>query len=116
MYGTEHLNREDRLETLLVYLVQVANTSNHYIRQILEGQQAMANSLDALTAEVAQDTTVMASAVTLIQGLADAIKSAGTDPVALANLVSSLESSRTALAQAITANTPATPPPPPPAG
>jgi hypothetical protein len=36
-----------------------------------------------LTAAIAAGTTVEESAITLIQGLAAAVKAAGTDPVAL---------------------------------
>ena len=66
-------------------------------------------ALAALQAQVAQNTTVEASAVTLIQGLAAQITAAGTDPAALAALTTSLNTSATALAAAITANTPAAP-------
>jgi hypothetical protein len=65
--------------------------------------------LTALTAQVAQNTSVEASAVTLIQGLAAQITAAGTDPVALATLTSQLNASAAALSAAITANTPAAP-------
>ena len=71
--------------------------------------------LTALTAQVAQNTSVEASAVTLIQGLASQLAAAGTDPVALATLQSQLQTSASALAAAITANTPAASPAPPPA-
>lgn len=80
---------------------------------ITEGKTIMAD-LTALTAQVAQNTTVEQSAVTLIQGLAAQIAAAGTDPVALAALVSQLNSSATALAAAVTANTPAPSPSPAP--
>ena len=65
--------------------------------------------LTALTAQVANNTTVEASAVTLIQGLAAQIGAAGTDPVALQALQDQLNTSATALAAAVAANTPATP-------
>ncbi len=64
-------------------------------------------AIDDLTAQVAQNTTVEASAVTLIEGLAAQIAAAGTDPTKLAALTTSLNTSATALAAAITANTPA---------
>ncbi len=66
-------------------------------------------ALDALTAQVAANTSVIESALTLIQGLADALKAAGTDPVALAALQSALEAEDTKLAAAVAANTPPTP-------
>lgn len=69
-----------------------------------------ASALAALQQQVQQSTTVEASAVTLIQGLAQQIAAAGTDPVALAALTTSLNTSATALAAAVAANTPAAPP------
>lgn len=72
-----------------------------------------ASALAALQQQVQQNTTVEASAVTLIQGLAAQIAAAGTDPVALAALTSSLNASATSLAAAIAANTPAAPATPP---
>lgn len=70
--------------------------------------------LDTLTADVATLTTVDQSAVTLINGLAAQIKAAGTDPVALKALTDQMETQSTALAAAVTANTPVTQNPPPP--
>ena len=67
-------------------------------------------ALDDLTAQVAANTTVEASAVTLIQGLAAQLAAAGTDPAKLASLQASLKTSADSLAAAITANTPAAPP------
>jgi hypothetical protein len=64
----------------------------------------------ALTDEVANDTTVMGSATTLIDGfaqrLADAAASANP-AAAITQLQSDLSTSRTALVAAVVANTPA---------
>lgn len=70
--------------------------------------------LTALTAQVQANTDIEQSAILLIKGLADQIAAAGTDSVAIADLVSKLKVSATALAAAITANTPAPPPVAPP--
>jgi len=67
----------------------------------------MSIELDRLTAEVADTATVIDSAITLIQGLRDALVAAGTDPVALNALADSLDSQQAALAAAIVAGTPA---------
>jgi len=64
-------------------------------------------TLDALTAQVAQNTSVEQSAVTLIKGIATQLAAAGTDPAKLADLSNQLNASATALAAAVTANTPA---------
>lgn len=73
--------------------------------------------IDALTAQVQQTTTVEASAVTLINGIAGEIQTAVTAALAggataaqlapITDLTASLQTSAAALSQAITANTPA---------
>lgn len=62
-------------------------------------------TLDTLTTDVATETTVTQSAITLINGLAAQIKAAGTDPVALKALTDQMEAQNTALAAAVAANT-----------
>jgi hypothetical protein len=100
-----------------MHLVIVVGISVVIVLQILllkELRKDMSTSntaLAALQAQVASNTTIEASAVTLIQGLAAQIAAAGTDPAALAALTASLNTSATALAAAITANTPAAPAP-----
>jgi hypothetical protein len=63
--------------------------------------------LTSLQQQVAENTQVETSAVTLIKGIADRLKAAGTDPVALQTLQDQLHASAAALAAAIAANTPA---------
>ena len=76
---------------------------------IFSQEQSIMADLSALTSQVEQNSTVEASAVTLIQGLASQITAAGTDPVAIASLVTQLNTSAAGLAAAIAANTPAAP-------
>lgn len=66
-------------------------------------------ALDDLKAQVTATTTLEASAVLLIQGIAQQLKDAiaAGDPAALVVLTDQLHTSATALADAITANTPA---------
>jgi hypothetical protein len=73
---------------------------------------AMAGSIATLTADVAANTSVVSSALVLINGFAAQLSAAGTDPVKLQALQDQLESSDTALAAAVAANTGAPPPPP----
>jgi hypothetical protein len=74
------------------------------------------DDLSTLKADVANETSVMQSAETLISGLAAQITAAGTDPVALKALTDAMEANASALAAAVHANqTPAPPPPPGPA-
>lgn len=66
-------------------------------------------SLDALTAQVTANTTVVESALTLINGFSVALAAAGTDPAKLADLATQLKSEDDKLAAAVAANTPAAP-------
>ena len=66
-------------------------------------------TLVELQAAVATDTTVTASAITLLQGLAAQITAAAGDPAALDAIVQDLNANTTALAEAVAANTPAAP-------
>lgn len=72
-------------------------------------QEATMATLDDLTAQVAANKTITASALALINGIAARITAAGTDPAALAALTASLKDDDDALAAAVTANTPAAP-------
>ena len=72
----------------------------------------MSAQLDKLTTEVAETKTVAASAVTLIEGLAQQIRDLKDDPIALEALAAELDSTTNALAAAVSANTPPIDPPP----
>lgn len=62
-----------------------------------------------LTAQVTQNTSVEASAIQLIQNIAAELAAANGDQAQIDALTAQLNSSATALAQAITQNTPAAP-------
>ena len=80
----------------------------HQLMQIVtKGATKVMASLDALTAQVTKNTDVEASAIVLIKNIAAALEAAKTDPVAIAALAAQLDTSATALAEAIVANTPA---------
>lgn len=66
-------------------------------------------NLQALMTQVAQNTSVEGSAVTLIQGIAAQLQAAlsNSDDAALPALVQQLSTSASALAAAVAANTPA---------
>ena len=81
-------------------------------RLAIQGEMTM-SAIDDLTTQVAANTSVEASAVQLIQGIASQLSAAGTDPSKLAALTSQLNASAAALSAAILANTPAAPPAPP---
>lgn len=71
----------------------------------------MGKELDDLTASVAAEDTVIASALTLIQGLSAQVAAAGTDPAKLIALKADIDARATALAAAVAANTPSAPAP-----
>jgi hypothetical protein len=75
----------------------------------LLAEGAIMAQLDDLKAQVTKNTEIEASAVVLIQGIAQKLKDAiaAGDPAALAALATELNTSATSLADAITANTPA---------
>lgn len=79
---------------------------------ILSKGNAMSAQLDKLTTEVSETKTVVASAVTLIEGLAQQIRDLKDDPVALEALATELDATTNALAAAVAANTPPVEPPP----
>lgn len=64
----------------------------------------MANEIEDLTAEVEETKGIMASAKVLIEGFAEALRKAGSDPVKLKELQTSLDEGSTDLAAAISAN------------
>lgn len=94
---------EKKLDTIITLL-----------ERLLNQEMTMSKELDDLTAQVAANTQVEQSAVTLIQGIAAQLAAAGTDPVKLQALHDQLKSSADALAAAVAANTPAAPPAPSP--
>jgi uncharacterized alpha-E superfamily protein len=85
---------------------------NWLLASILNKENQIMSALDDLTTQVAQNTSVEESAVTLINGLAAELQAAGTDPTKLAALQTSLAASAKDLAAAVAANTPAAPPTP----
>ena len=74
----------------------------------IQGKEVhMSVELDALTAQVAENTAVEQSAIVLIQGIAAQLAALKDDPVAIAALAAQLDATSEALAAAVLANTPA---------
>lgn len=88
--------------------VVLAGLAVHQYFLYREHKQIM-SALDDLTAQVAATKTVAQSAVTLIQGLADALKNTGTQDPAILAIVKDLQDTDKALADAVAANTPSAP-------
>ena len=101
--------------------IQLQNTQILAALNALKGEtNTIMVDLTNLTAQVTNEVTVEQSAITLINGLAAQIQqlAQGTsnDPAvqtSLNNLATEIQNSATALAQAVTANTPAAPAAPP---
>ena len=90
-----------------VHLYEPSERATQLLTQLLAQGEDMSASLDKITAEVAETKTVMQSAVVLIAGLAGQIRDLKDDPAALLALADSLDTDSSALADAVTANTPA---------
>lgn len=74
--------------------------------QILEKENKLMSAIDDLATAVAAEDTVIAGAVTLLNGIPALIASAGTDPAKLASLQSDIKAQTATLAAAVLAGTP----------
>jgi DNA-binding FadR family transcriptional regulator len=92
----------NRLLESLTAIDQVLSSINQRLTQ-------MSDQLTALTEQVEANATVTGSAITLLQGLKQQLDDAiaSSDPDALADLSERLGSQTQALADAVSANTPA---------
>lgn len=95
---------------LLGELVQIGTEIRDIFRTLQQGQENMTAQLAALQAQVTQTDTVIASAITLIQGIAAQLEAIKDDPAAIAALAADLHTQTDALAAAVAANTPSTTP------
>ena len=95
-------------QALQLTLRKLAAIDKKLDRLLAQGERVKME-LDELTAQVAENTEVEASAIALITGLAQQITALKTDPVALQALADRLNGSADALAAAVAANTPASP-------
>lgn len=84
---------------------EVAAQLQPQLTKLTQQETTIMADLSALQAEVAKNTTIEQSAITLIQGLAAQIQAAGTDPAKLQAIVDQLTANDAALAAAVTANT-----------
>lgn len=96
----------DRIEARQARIEQKIDTIIALARAQLSEEFLMATNLDTLTARVTELETVDESAIALIKGLADEIRSTAPDRAALDALADRIGSASTALAAAVTANTP----------
>ncbi len=91
---------------LLIYL-----KLDFIYRRLLHKLEATMAAVDDLTAQVAANTSVIESAITLLGNIKALLDAAGTDPAKLAALSATLAAEDDKLAAAVVANTPAAPAP-----
>jgi chromosome segregation ATPase len=102
-YSRKFQQIERQLDEVLLRLKALNNRARRHTKQ---GEKLMAD-LSRIQAEVAENGTVIGSAITLIQQIAEALRNTGTDQAAIDQLAADLDAQASALAAAITANTPA---------
>lgn len=93
-------------------IVQLATRAIAGIEKLLREIKIMAGELDRLATEVSETTTVVGSAVALLNTLGDLIRQNVNDPARLTALADELDQKQAELAAAIAANTLAAPPAP----
>jgi hypothetical protein len=97
------LRVERKLDEVLLRLSALSRETR---KQTKDGKTIMAD-LSRITATVAANGSVIGSAVTLIEQIAEALRNAGSDQGAIDALAADLEAQAAALAAAVAANTPA---------
>jgi len=96
-----HLYHHDRqVEVLLSEILGKLNL-------ILNQMETIMTAVDDLTTQVTANSSVIDSALVLINGIAARIEAAGVDPAKLQALVTELKTKDDALAVAVADNTPA---------
>lgn len=76
-----------------------------YIEAVHSMETKIMEALAKLEAEVAENSSVVESAITLIEGFSSRLKDAGVDPSKLEALASDLDATTAKLANAVAANT-----------
>jgi hypothetical protein len=90
---------EEKLEAILSAVYKLLQKETYFM-------STQSDAMDALEKSVARNTSVTASALTLIQGFSAQLTAAGTDPAKLAALKAAIDAADDALAAAVPANTP----------
>lgn len=75
------------------------------VRSLSRGLRMAQSDIDALRNEVAESRTIMQSAKTLIEGLAERLGAAADDPAEIRAIAAELSDSTDELAEAVAANT-----------
>jgi hypothetical protein len=97
------------LNTKLDVILTQLGMDNRLLQAVKTEEDKIMATIDEVQADVTAEDTVVDSAITLIQGIAAALKAAGTDPTKLAALHNDITTKSAALADAVAANTLAAP-------
>lgn len=100
------MTRQNHRVVYVTNYITINSYSDERLKQILGKLNKMSAELENLTNEVAETSTVVDSAITLIEGLAAQIRDLSDDPTALIALAADLDAKTNALAAAVSANTP----------
>jgi len=105
--------RLDRIEDGLTAALASTAAILTLLQQFERKLDTMANEMDSLIASVARNKELIGSTITLLNGLNDRIKAAGTDAAKLAAITADLDDQDKTLAaaEAVIENTPAAEPP-----
>jgi peptidoglycan hydrolase CwlO-like protein len=104
MHGSHSDNHMNRL--ILAKLDEIKQTLRDGLHRLEQRMHAMGSSLDSLQSAVAAESTVIDSAVQLIQGLAAQVAALQPTQEAIDALAANIKAKSDALAAAVTANTP----------
>lgn len=106
----------EAIEALILSLVNLTTFVVKKISAIQQQETAEMATLADIQTAVANETTVEQSAITLLQQLSQQLQAAlaSNDPNAIQSVVDQLNANAQALADAVSANTPAQPTPPAP--
>lgn len=77
------------------------------LKRVLDKLEQIMATLEDLQARVTANGEVIASAITLIEGIAQRLRDAADDPEQIAALAAELDAQKGRLSEAIVANTPA---------
>lgn len=95
------------LGLIVLWLDDRLNHIDRKLNHILDKEYEEMADLTELKAAVADEHDVGQSAIALLTQLTDLVEANATDPAALADIVSSVRADSQALADSVTANTPA---------
>jgi len=106
--GRRHFQKNrDKMNQTQKIILKKLDLIIFLLKAILRKEHVMSQELEALSAQVQANEDLEASAITLIQGIAEQLAAAKEDPAKIQELADSLKASAANLSAAIVANTPA---------